>query len=113
MPGNGKMLATFPMGFTKKGISQNPVPYKELEGHLKKNNGFQNFWDSTAHAPFSYNAEKGLFATFDDSLSVAQKTTYVMEKGLGGIMFWQLTGDKAKNGLLDAIYHVKENAENN
>ena len=100
-------------GLYQEGNFKESVPYKELEGYFKKNSGFQNFWDSTAHAPFSYNAEKGLFATFDDSLSVAQKTTYVMEKGLGGIMFWQLTGDKAKNGLLDVIYHVKENAENN
>lgn len=100
-------------GLYQEGNFKESVAYKELEGYFKKNSGFQNFWDSTAHAPFSYNAEKGLFATFDDSLSVAQKTTYVMEKGLGGIMFWQLTGDKAKNGLLDVIYHVKENAENN
>jgi GH18 family chitinase len=27
-----------------------------------------------------------------------------MQKGLGGIMFWQLSGDKYENGLLDAIY---------
>lgn len=99
-------------GLYQQGNFKESVSYKDLDHYFEMNTGFKNFWDSTAHARYSYNAEKGLFATFDDSLSVAQKTSYVIENHLGGIMFWQLTGDKPENGLLDVIYHVKENSEN-
>jgi GH18 family chitinase len=34
---------------------------------------------------------------------VKAKTIYAIKKGLGGIMFWQFSGDKYENGLLDAI----------
>ena len=43
--------------------------------------------------------------SYDDTVSVALKTRYAMEKGLGGIMFWELGNDTKANGsLLDAIY---------
>jgi len=36
---------------------------------------------------------------------VALKTRYAKEKKLGGIMFWQLSGDtRDENSLLDAIF---------
>jgi chitinase len=36
-----------------------------------------------------------------------EKTKYAMDKNLGGIMFWQLTGDIYSGGLLDAIDETK------
>ena len=43
--------------------------------------------------------------SYDDTVSVAQKTEYAMAKGLGGIMFWELGNDTKEEGsLLDAIY---------
>ena len=32
---------------------------------------------------------------------------YVKAKKLGGIMFWELTLDRPKNGMVNAIYEVK------
>ena len=61
-------------------------------------------WDSIAGAPYAFSAEKGLFVTYDDPRSVADKTRYARENGLAGIMFWQLGGDKPSGGLLEAIY---------
>ena len=39
-------------------------------------------------------------------MSIKLKTEYAIEKGLGGIMFWQLRSDAEKDGLLDAIHEV-------
>ncbi|AVR44817.1 glycoside hydrolase [Christiangramia fulva] len=89
------------------------VAYRQLKDFFEKNPGFKIYWDSVAHAPYAYNEEKGFFATFDDSLSVAQKTAYAIKNDLGGIMFWELSNDKAEDGLLDVIYRVKENMETN
>jgi chitinase len=52
-----------------------------------------------------YNATDSLLVSYDDTVAIATKTSYAMEKGLGGIMFWELGNDtKEKSSLLDAIY---------
>jgi chitinase len=90
-------------GLFQQGTFKNYVPYKDFDRHLTRDNGFVFFWDSVAHAPYAYSVTKRLFATFDDLQSVAHKTRYAVRNGLGGIMFWELTGDRPENGLLDAI----------
>jgi chitinase len=79
------------------------VNYKNLDGFFAKEGGFRTFWDSTAQSPYGYSSKSRLFATYDDPRSVTLKTEYAMEKKLGGVMFWELTGDRTQNGLLDAI----------
>jgi len=79
------------------------IAYRDLDGFLQQTGGFRQFWDSTSQAPFSYSADKEMFATYDDRRSVALKTEYAMRKHLGGIMFWELTGDVPDHGLLEAI----------
>jgi chitinase len=60
-------------------------------------------------APFMYNAEDSLMVSYDDTVSVAQKTKYTIDKGLGGIMFWELGNDTKEEGsLLDAIYKAAQ-----
>lgn len=79
------------------------IPYRTFPSTLAKVDGYASYWDETAKASYSYNASKKLFATYDDSLSIDLKTKYALDKGLNGIMFWELTLDKPENGLLDAI----------
>jgi chitinase len=79
------------------------IPCRDIDEYFRQNGGFRSFWDSSSQAPFSYSAEKGLFATYDDPRSVTLKTNYAIRRGLGGIMFWELTGDVPSHGLLDVI----------
>jgi chitinase len=79
------------------------VQYKTLVRDFTIANGFNYYWDSIASAPYLYNPAQKLFVTFDDKRSVQTKTKYVIDKKLGGIMFWQLTEDTFQDGLLDAI----------
>ncbi len=53
-------------------------------------------------APYLYNAETKTFVTYNDAQAELARTKYVKDRGLGGIMFWQYTGDP-NNVLLDAI----------
>ncbi|MBF9253444.1 glycoside hydrolase family 18 protein [Pontibacter sp. 172403-2] len=94
-------------GIYQSGRFKEAVNYNDLDNYFTANPGFTAYWDSTAQAPFSYNASKQLFATYDDSLSIARKTEYALAHNLGGIMFWEFSGDKMDDGLLDVMYHVK------
>ena len=94
-------------GLYQSGKFKQAVPYSELEGFFNQNPGFIHYWDSAAQAPYSYNPEKQFYATYDDSLSIALKTQYAIDKNLGGIMFWQLSGDKPQKSLLEVIDQVK------
>jgi len=87
------------------------VQRKNFETRLSADSGFVYHWDTTAHAPWRYNASKKLFITFDDERSIAEKTKFVIDKELGGIMFWELGEDLYKDGLLDAIYKTKNNSQ--
>ena len=57
---------------------------------------------------------KRLMASYDDTTSVRLKTLYALHKGLGGVMFWQLTDDRFfSGGLLDVIDQTKNETMNN
>jgi chitinase len=90
-------------GLYQSGKFKSFVPYQRFLATINEAEGFQFYRDTIAQAPYAYNAQKKLFATFDDQESIRQKTLYTCKEQLGGIMFWQLVGDTRENGLLNAI----------
>ena len=49
-----------------------------------------------ARASWAYNPTTGVWITFEDSTSIARKADYVRERGLGGLMIWELGGDDGR-----------------
>lgn len=81
------------------------MAYHAIREKYESDSSFQRFWDEKAQAPYMYNAQDSLMVSYDDTVSIALKTRYSMEKGIGGIMFWELGNDTKEAGsLLDAIY---------
>jgi chitinase len=91
-------------GLYQSGKFLTSYSYKDFDERLAN---FTLYKDTTSQSTYAYSETEGLFATFDDSTSVTLKTNYAINKKLGGIMFWELTGDKNKGGLLDDIYSAK------
>lgn len=81
--------------------------YANIRDAMENKNGYVRYWDSIAKAPYLYSATDSVFITYDDTVSVRLKTRYVIDNGLGGIMFWQLGADAGEDGLVDAIYAEK------
>ncbi len=50
-------------------------------------------YDSTLVAPWLWNAEKKVFLSTEDEQSVKAKADYVVDRGIGGTMVWELAGD--------------------
>jgi chitinase len=80
------------------------VRYKDFSFYFADSSGFTYYWDKKAKAPYRYSASKKLFATFDDKHSLEAKTKFIKKKKLGGIMFWELSEDEPKDGLVEKIY---------
>jgi chitinase len=106
----GRMWESVPdtnYGLYQQGKFLKSVSYKNFSSQLSADSGFVYHWDEKAMAPYLFNPATHQFVTYDDKRSIQQKTKYATNKKLGGIMFWQLTGDVYSGGLLDAIDEAK------
>lgn len=102
----GRMWEAVPdtnKGLYQEGRFKTGIAFRNVADQLSTDSGFVYYWDEVAKAPYMYNAAQHLFVTYDDKRSMGLKTKYALEKGLGGIMFWQLTSDSYADGLLDTI----------
>ena len=56
---------------------------------------YARFWDDVAKAPFVFAASLagGTWIGYEDTQSLLAKVGYVHERRLGGVMFWELSGD--------------------
>jgi chitinase len=77
------------------------IRYRQIAEAMRS--GFTRHWDSEAGVPWVYNARTRNWITYDDPQSLALKADLVRERGLGGIMVWELSGDDGT--LLPAIHH--------
>ncbi|KAJ3391261.1 hypothetical protein HDU92_009121 [Lobulomyces angularis] len=55
--------------------------------------GSTEYWDSIAHATYSYDPVKKILNSYDSVDSIKAKCEYVWEKGLAGIIVWESSGD--------------------
>ncbi|MBB4036371.1 chitinase [Dysgonomonas hofstadii] len=76
--------------------------YTVIKDSLVNQDEFFRYWDTAAKAPYLFNFYKGIFVTYDDEESVKAKCQYVMENGMGGVMFWEYFSDP-KGFLLNTI----------
>ncbi len=72
---------------TSYGLDPVNNPYHQLQGTYVRH------YNSTLVAPWLWNAEKKVFISTEDEQSINRKADYVVEQGIGGIMFWELAGD--------------------
>jgi len=65
-------------------------------------------WIRSVHeetmVPWLYNGTEGIFISYDDEESFGHKLDYVSEHDLGGVMFWELSGDTEDHVLIDLLY---------
>lgn len=70
--------------------------FYDLETNYINKNGYTRYWNDIAKVPYLYNATNKRFISYDDAESIGYKTAYIKSKGLGGAMFWELSGDRNK-----------------
>ncbi|MBC8022361.1 MAG: glycoside hydrolase family 18 protein [Burkholderiales bacterium] len=63
--------------------------------------GFARHWNAPARSPYLYNPATRVFITYDDEISIREKSRFVKERGLRGAMFWELDADR--EGILRRV----------
>ncbi|MEM8488371.1 MAG: glycosyl hydrolase family 18 protein, partial [Bacteroidota bacterium] len=81
--------------------------YRELTTDYINKRSFDLYWDDSARAPYLWSADSSTFISFEDSQSLRQKVSFVKERSLGGIMFWEY-GHDANGALLDTLVRSLE-----
>lgn len=61
--------------------------------------------DPIGHADYYYDNVKGIFISYESVNVMKEKTQYVIDNGLAGIMFWDYNHDQTGQ-LLQAIYQT-------
>ncbi|KAJ1780320.1 hypothetical protein IW139_001772 [Coemansia sp. RSA 353] len=90
LPGLGCAFSGVPNGTWEAGS----FDYKDLRAnHMQSNSNYTVHWDDAAKAPILYSADERVMITFDDAIAVSWKADYVLKRGLGGIMIWELSQD--------------------
>lgn len=66
--------------------------YKDLLAQWRAG-GWQLIWDDNAQAAYLWNPVERIFSSFETPATIALKSAWAREKGLGGVMFWDLSND--------------------
>ncbi|GLF93350.1 chitinase C-terminal domain-containing protein [Streptomyces yaizuensis] len=77
----------------ERGIVPDYLPKFGLPANTSLTGTYTRKYDSTLVAPWLWNAQKKVFLTTEDEQSIAAKADYVVNKGIGGTMMWELAGD--------------------
>jgi chitinase len=87
-------------GLFETGVAdQNSYQYNQVVD-LK---GYTKYRDPETREPWLYDVGAESFWTYDDPTSLEFKTKYVVSEQLGGVMFWELSGDTAHGALIHAL----------
>ena len=86
--------------------------YSYLKDSLVNKNGYKEYWDGAAKAPYLFNEDKKIFITYDNERSAKEKCKYVKRHQLAGAMFWEYNSDKKEyllKVIADKFKYVKKN----
>ena len=60
---------------------------------------WERHWHDESRVPWLYSPSQGVMITYDDAESLGEKLDYVIAEDLGGVMFWEFSGDTADSAL--------------
>ena len=101
--GGGVPASKFVLGipFYGRGASpyQNFVDYKDVA--LKP--GCTEGWDDVAKTPYIADKSGSVVLGFENPKSIGYKCDFIVQRGLGGAMYWDYAGDNAGSELREAV----------
>jgi len=91
-------------GLYQPGTFAHTISCSAIDSVITEPKGWRLRFDKRAWAAYAYHPATKRFITYDEPRSIAAKAAYVRNRGLGGIMFWQLIDDRPAGGLLNVMH---------
>ncbi|MBI9038382.1 MAG: T9SS type A sorting domain-containing protein [Bacteroidales bacterium] len=82
--------------------------YWDLAQNYIDMSGYVSYWNEEAKVPWLYNPNTQNMISYDNPQSMEIKVNYIKSVNLGGVMFWEFSGDKYGT-LLNAVYEEVNN----
>lgn len=79
------------------------LSYSTLQANYITNSLYTKVYDERAGVPYLVNQEGTLFVSYDNARSILEKSDYIIQEGLGGMMYWE-QGHDSTGILLNAMY---------
>ncbi|CAH7669749.1 glycoside hydrolase superfamily [Phakopsora pachyrhizi] len=92
------------------------IPFKDLfkwgvlgsglndnNANLTGLNGYKIAWDHCSSTPYAYDKSRNTLVTYDDGRSIGIKARFAKTSGIGGVGFWEITGDH-QSMLIDSVW---------
>jgi chitinase len=76
--------------------------YHEIVKDYLNNSLYQDYYDEVSCVPYLISNDGTVFISYDNETSVKAKCQYVLDKGLGGVMYWE-NGTDLTGTLLSAV----------
>lgn len=86
--------------------------WKELRGNILTGGpttpaaGWTRYWDDQTQTPWLFRAADKTFISYDDVQSLTIKTAYAKQKGVRGVMLWDMSYDY-NNELINVLQGIK------
>ena len=102
---NNGLFQTF-WGPANAGTWENGVfDYWDLAQNYIDMSGYVSYWNDVAKVPWIYNPNTQIMISYDNPQSMEIKANYAKSMDLGGVMFWEFSGDKFAV-LLNTVYQT-------
>ncbi|KAI0169292.1 glycoside hydrolase family 18 protein [Hypoxylon sp. FL1284] len=88
------------IGQAYSGIGQGSWESGVWDYKVLPKSGATEMYDDEAGASYSYDSASKELISYDNVDMVKRKITYLQDKGLGGSMFWEASGDRTDSGSL-------------
>lgn len=79
-----------PFGTWENGI----FDYTDIEEHYLNHEGYEHAWNNEAKVSYLYNADNGVFLTYNDESSMMYIASLAKSLDLSGVMSWDISGDR-------------------
>lgn len=78
------------------------VYYHEIHNVYLNHESYTEYYDSNAGVPYLLNDDKTVFISYDSPRSIIEKSQYIINENIGGLMFWEY-GTDTSGILLQAM----------
>lgn len=83
-------------------VKEGSVSYNHIKDVYLSDSYYSYHYDRNAGVPYIINTDGTFFVSYDNPRSIAEKSTYVIDSGLAGMMYWE-NGLDSTGALLSAM----------